>query len=137
MQRGICKEVEVVWMQAKKVEKADAISPMANFVFDREQQQRYYFHRSGFQPNHSSQTGSCYVLLYAVLRDNGYLSLQLRLIMPAHDLGWSGHIGCDSCVTHNIGQPLALQHLAVPASDNPCHSTYHTMGPWRVSGMKG
>ena len=37
MQRGICKEVKVVWMQAKKVEKAEAISPMANFVFDREQ----------------------------------------------------------------------------------------------------
>jgi hypothetical protein len=84
MQRGICKEVKVVWMQAKKVEKAEGDLANGKLCFrSRTTTTTTQFHRRRLPAKTlSSQTGSCYVLLYAVLRDNGYLSLQFRLIMP-------------------------------------------------------
>jgi hypothetical protein len=68
--------VGVVWMQAKKVENAEATTPMANVALDRTQQQHFSTKGNLGQKN-SSQTISC----YASLSDNGYLSLQFRLIM--------------------------------------------------------
>jgi hypothetical protein len=66
-----------VWMQAKKVENAEATTPMANVALDPSQQQ-YFFTKDKFCQKNSSQKISC----YASLSDNGYLSLQFRLIMP-------------------------------------------------------
>lgn len=51
---------------------------MANVALDRSQQQHFSI-KGKFGQNNSSQTISC----YASLSDNGYLSLQFRLIMPA------------------------------------------------------
>jgi hypothetical protein len=64
-------------MQAKKVENAEATTPMANVALDQSQQQ-YFSTKGNFGQKISRQTVSC----YAFLSDNGYLSLQFRLIMP-------------------------------------------------------